>query len=87
MSVFIDFDQSVYPFPAKPARLSSDEKSFYRQRIKSLLFEKNAVIVAHYYTDPEIQALAEETGVVSQTLLKWRVLVQSIRHQLWLLLG
>ena len=24
--------------------------------------EKNAVIVAHYYTDPLIQALAEETG-------------------------
>ncbi|WP_272691952.1 MULTISPECIES: quinolinate synthase NadA [Providencia] len=62
MSVFIDFDQSVYPFPAKPARLSSDEKEFYRQKIKSLLVEKNAVIVAHYYTDPEIQALAEETG-------------------------
>ncbi|CAB5552733.1 quinolinate synthase NadA [Providencia hangzhouensis] len=62
MSVFIDFDQSVYPFPAKPARLSSDEKEFYQQKIKSLLVEKNAVIVAHYYTDPEIQALAEETG-------------------------
>ncbi|GAB1441166.1 quinolinate synthase NadA [Providencia sp.] len=62
MSVFIDFEQSVYPFPAKPARLSSDEKAFYRERIKSLLVEKNAVIVAHYYTDPEIQALAEETG-------------------------
>ncbi len=62
MSEFIDFNQSIYPFPAKPALLSSDEKTFYRERIKSLLIEKNAVIVAHYYTDPEIQALAEETG-------------------------
>ncbi|QIC16886.1 quinolinate synthase NadA [Providencia vermicola] len=62
MSEFIDFNQSVYPFPAKPTRLSSDEKAFYRERIKSLLIEKNAVIVAHYYTDPDIQALAEETG-------------------------
>lgn len=62
MSEFIDFNQSVYPFPPKPALLSSDEKTFYRERIKSLLAEKNAVIVAHYYTDPEIQALAEETG-------------------------
>lgn len=62
MSVFIDFEQSVYPFPPKPAILSSDEKAFYREQIKSLLIEKNAVIVAHYYTDPEIQALAEETG-------------------------
>ncbi len=31
-------------------------------RIKSLLKEKNAVLVAHYYTDPVLQALAEETG-------------------------
>jgi quinolinate synthase len=31
-------------------------------RIKVLLKEKNAVLVAHYYTDPSIQALAEETG-------------------------
>lgn len=31
-------------------------------RIKLLLKEKNAVLVAHYYTDPALQALAEETG-------------------------
>jgi quinolinate synthase len=31
-------------------------------QIKALLIEKNAVIIAHYYTDPLIQALAEETG-------------------------
>jgi quinolinate synthase len=62
MSEFIDFDHAVYPFPPKPARLNTDQKAFYRERIKQLLVEKNAVIVAHYYTDPEIQALAEETG-------------------------
>jgi quinolinate synthase len=33
-----------------------------KQRIKALLKEKNAVLIAHYYTDPVIQALAEETG-------------------------
>ncbi len=33
MSVFIDFDQSVYPVPAKPARLSSDEKEFIGRRL------------------------------------------------------
>lgn len=39
------------------------------QQIKQLLVEKNAVIVAHYYTDPLIQALAEETGgVVADSL-------------------
>ncbi|MEY1662400.1 quinolinate synthase NadA [Isoalcanivorax beigongshangi] len=34
----------------------------YRARIKQLLTERDAVLVAHYYTDPEIQSLAEETG-------------------------
>lgn len=62
MSEFIDFDHAVYPFLPKPAPLNTDQKAFYRERIKKLLVEKNAVIVAHYYTDPEIQALAEETG-------------------------
>lgn len=31
-------------------------------KIKALLIERDAVIVAHYYCDPVIQALAEETG-------------------------
>ena len=40
-----------------------------QDEIKSLLIEKNAVIIAHYYTDSLIQALAEETGgVVSDSL-------------------
>ncbi|MDP5209209.1 quinolinate synthase NadA [Microbulbifer sp. 2205BS26-8] len=34
----------------------------WRERIKCLLKAQNAVLVAHYYTDPMIQALAEETG-------------------------
>ncbi len=55
----IDFD---FQFPAKPKPLNGNEKTQYIERIKSLLIEKNAVLVAHYYTDPEIQALAEETG-------------------------
>lgn len=55
----VDFD---FQFPAKPASLTNDEKAQYIARIKALLIEKNAVLVAHYYTDPEIQALAEETG-------------------------
>ena len=55
----VDFD---FEFPARPKSLSSDEKKQYKEKIKRLLKEKNAVLVAHYYTDPEIQALAEETG-------------------------
>ena len=55
----VDFD---FQFPAKPVPLSVDQAKAYKDRIKALLKEKNAVLVAHYYTDPEIQALAEETG-------------------------
>lgn len=62
MSVMFDPEAAIYPFPPKPQPLSVDEKQFYREKIKRLLKERNAVMVAHYYTDPEIQALAEETG-------------------------
>ena len=41
---------------------SPEEIERYKRRIKSLLTEQNAVLVAHYYTDPLIQALAEESG-------------------------
>jgi quinolinate synthase len=55
----VEFD---FQFPVKPAPLSDNERIQYKDRIKLLLKEKNAVLIAHYYTDPEIQALAEETG-------------------------
>ncbi len=42
--------------------LTSDQQEQIKQRIRALLVEKNAVLVAHYYTDPMIQELAEETG-------------------------
>lgn len=58
-----------YPFPVKPPVLTEIEKAQYKERIKSLLEEHNAKLVAHYYTDPEIQALAEETnGFISDSL-------------------
>ena len=53
---------SDYPFPPKPIVLTTQESTDYKAKIKQLLIEKDAVLVAHYYTDPEIQALAEETG-------------------------
>ncbi|ANI28521.1 quinolinate synthetase [Yersinia entomophaga] len=62
MSEIFDINAAIYPFPAKPAPLNLDEKAFYRQKIKMLLKQQDAVLVAHYYTDPEIQSLAEETG-------------------------
>ncbi|GAB7271887.1 quinolinate synthase NadA [Dickeya ananatis] len=62
MSLFFEPSVIDYPFPAKPRRLSEEEKQQYRHRIKHQLQARNAVLVAHYYTDPEIQSLAEETG-------------------------
>lgn len=62
MSEVTDVLSPAYPFPLKPAPLSEEERSAAIGRIKGLLKEKNAVLIAHYYTDNEIQALAEETG-------------------------
>lgn len=42
--------------------LSAEEAETLKQEIRDLLQQEDAVLVAHYYTDPEIQALAEETG-------------------------
>ena len=42
--------------------LDAAERDALRAEIKSLLARENAVLVAHYYTDPELQSLAEETG-------------------------
>ncbi len=51
------------------AEVSASRVAELQQRIKQQLIEKDAVLIAHYYTDPLIQALAEETGgVVSDSL-------------------
>lgn len=39
-----------------------NQQADYEAKITALLQERNAAIVAHYYTDPAIQALAEATG-------------------------
>lgn len=39
-----------------------EEVQQFRRTIAEVLKRQNAVLVAHYYTDPVIQALAEETG-------------------------
>jgi hypothetical protein len=62
MNQALQFNELDFVFPKKPEPLSADDKAAYKARIKSLLLAKDAVLVAHYYTDPEIQALAEETG-------------------------
>ena len=45
-----------------PAPPSPEEKAALKDKIKRLLKERNAVLVAHYYVDPDVQDLAEETG-------------------------
>jgi quinolinate synthase len=40
----------------------AEEKALLIAEIKQLLVQEDAVMVAHYYTEPELQALAEETG-------------------------
>jgi quinolinate synthase len=42
--------------------LSTEEQAQYRTAIATELQARNAVLVAHYYCDPIIQSLAEETG-------------------------
>lgn len=63
MSHILDLiETTVYPFPPKPQPLTDTQKKAHVESIKILLKQKDAVLIAHYYTDPEIQALAEETG-------------------------
>ncbi|MGD8909071.1 MAG: quinolinate synthase NadA [Chromatiales bacterium] len=42
--------------------LCAADKSALKARIAAKLKERNAILVAHYYTDADLQALAEETG-------------------------
>jgi quinolinate synthase len=43
-------------------KLTPEQESALREQVKARLVRENAVIVAHYYTSPAIQSLAEETG-------------------------
>lgn len=51
-----------FPFPVAPKHLNAHEKIKLIQACKQKIDANNAVLIAHYYTDPEIQALAEQTG-------------------------
>jgi len=73
--IHMDFDVAVPPQMDKtrtlvqnhlsgvvPPHYTQEEIVEHGHTIKQLLREHNATIVAHYYTDPMIQALAEEAG-------------------------
>ena len=48
--------------PHRQVQLSAGERRAYKDKIKRLLVKEDAVLVAHYYTEPLLQELAEETG-------------------------
>ena len=54
-------DKSQVP-PTIEIQVSDSEHQELTAKIKRLLKEQNAVVVAHYYTDADIQILADETG-------------------------
>ena len=54
--------QVIRDYWSKPSEQSPAEQQALKQDIRQLLRQEDAVLVAHYYCDPEIQALAEETG-------------------------
>jgi quinolinate synthase len=45
-----------------PEAPTVDERRALKTRAKRLLAERHAVLLAHYYVEPELQDLAEETG-------------------------
>jgi quinolinate synthase len=67
---FERYDGRMALAPAKPPReVTPAEKPAIVARIKQLLKERDAVLVAHYYVHPDIQDLAQETGgTVSDSL-------------------
>ena len=58
----LDLPRIAVPKAPQWPELGDAEKEQLRTRIKRLLKERNAVLVAHYYVDGDLQALAEETG-------------------------
>lgn len=50
------------PVTEQASSLTPDQVKSLSSEIETLLREQNAVLVAHYYTDPLIQSLAESSG-------------------------
>lgn len=52
----------IHDFWDKKETAPAVDAEALKQEIRELLVQEDATLVAHYYTAPEIQALAEETG-------------------------
>jgi len=48
--------------PTVVEEINDDERTELIQKIKTQLEQQDAVLVAHYYTEPDLQILADETG-------------------------
>jgi quinolinate synthase len=60
---------TAHAWAKKPREPDADEKPELIARIKRMLQEQNAVLLAHYYVHPDLQDLAEATGgIVSDSL-------------------
>ena len=63
MNKIISSIELIHDFWSTPKKdLSDAEQAALTEEIRELLIKEDAVLVAHYYTDPSIQALAEATG-------------------------
>ncbi|HLP96876.1 MAG TPA: quinolinate synthase NadA [Sideroxyarcus sp.] len=60
---------TAHAWAKKPREPEAGEKAALIERIKRMLKEQDAVLVAHYYVHPDLQDLAEATGgIVSDSL-------------------
>jgi quinolinate synthase len=63
LAEFPDYRMSPDQIPETVCEILDDvSRQKLKNKIKRLLVEQNAIMVAHYYTDPDLQLLADETG-------------------------
>ena len=58
----VNIELPGFDTPAHQQNEQEIDESALKNEIKALLREQDAVLVAHYYTDETLQALADETG-------------------------
>ncbi len=60
---YLDYRLTPDQIPETVCEILDDaSRKELKSRIKRLLIEQNAIMVAHYYTDADLQLLADETG-------------------------
>jgi quinolinate synthase len=63
LAEFPDYRMTLDQIPETVCEVLDDKsRRVLKDKIKRLLIEQNAIMVAHYYTDADLQLLADETG-------------------------